>query len=289
MAIPHFASEADFRKKWIAPFLTKLGYVLVTHSHGSGEQGKDFFFADYDRFEHRRFYAVQVKLGDIGAGQTELDGLLNQISRCFTVRIRNYREADEKRISAVYVMASGSISMQAREYISDFCKAQPYGENVYFLDGDRLDHLNRFVDHHFDQQLRSLLSGLLNEVHSNLLPIERARAAFSSHQGSFLNCRHSALDQILVSPPPNDLIRLDVLNDAWLNVTLLNKLCDYHVLPISISDELWQERVMIADRTLAAMVKVRDEIEKAMRALDDKYAISVEILEDKTPTARNKG
>jgi hypothetical protein len=85
------------------------------------------------------------------------------------------------------------------------------------------------------------------------------------------------------------LIRLDVLNDAWLNVTLLNKLCDYHVLPISISDELWQERVMIADRTLAAMVKVRDEIEKAMRALDDKYAISVEILEDKTPTARNKG
>jgi hypothetical protein len=46
---------------------------------------------------------------------------------------------------------------------------------------------------------------------------------------------------------------------------------------------------MIADRTLAAMVKVRDEIEKAMRALDDKYAISVEILEDKTPTARNKG
>jgi hypothetical protein len=65
MPLPPFKNEADFREAWIAPFLSKLGFIRVTNVHGSEEQGKDFFFADFDRFEHRRFYAVQAKLNRI--------------------------------------------------------------------------------------------------------------------------------------------------------------------------------------------------------------------------------
>jgi hypothetical protein len=52
MPLPNFTDEDDFRANWIRAFLSKLGYILVTHSHGSGEQGKDLFFADYDRMEN---------------------------------------------------------------------------------------------------------------------------------------------------------------------------------------------------------------------------------------------
>jgi Restriction endonuclease len=101
MPLPAFKDEAEFRTNWIAPFLSKLGYIQVSHIHGSGEQGKDFFFADYDRFEHRRFYAVQAKNGKIGAGGTELDGLLNQVQRSFTVKLRFHKDANEQHVSAV--------------------------------------------------------------------------------------------------------------------------------------------------------------------------------------------
>ena len=31
MALPEFAGEAEFRARWINPFLQKLGYTMVTH------------------------------------------------------------------------------------------------------------------------------------------------------------------------------------------------------------------------------------------------------------------
>ena len=155
MPLPEFTSETEFQEKWIKPFLSKLGYVLVNVAHGPGEQGKDFFFADFDRFEHRRFYAIQAKRGNIGVGQTELDRLLNQVKRSFMVKLRFHKEADEKHVSAVYIMASGSISREAREYISDWCHKQPFGENVYYLDGDNLERLDKYAFRRVDIDLSS--------------------------------------------------------------------------------------------------------------------------------------
>jgi hypothetical protein len=105
MALPAFKDEADFRQNWIKPFLTKLGFLLVTHSHGPDEHGKDFFFVDFDRFEHPRFYAVQAKNGDISSSGSEIGNLLGQVQAAFAVRIRHRKGADEQRIGAVYIMA----------------------------------------------------------------------------------------------------------------------------------------------------------------------------------------
>src|SRR6266566_1607359 len=102
----------EFRQTWIKPFLRKLGFILVTHSHGQNEQGKDFFFADFDRFEHPRYCSVQAKNGDIGAATAELGKLLDQVKASFEVRITDHKGGDEQRVSAVYIMASGKISDQ---------------------------------------------------------------------------------------------------------------------------------------------------------------------------------
>src|SRR5262249_41188961 len=133
MPLPKFDTEKAFREKWIAPFLSKTGFILPKHVHGQDEQGKDFFFADHDRFGHLRIYSAQAKLGDIGTGKA-LTELMDQVERSFEVTLKHHKGAHEQRISAVYLLATGSISAQARERISDRCRLRGFGENVFYLD-----------------------------------------------------------------------------------------------------------------------------------------------------------
>jgi hypothetical protein len=154
MRLPEFKDEAQFRTEWIAPFLSKLGYILPTHVHGPHEQGKDFFFADHDKFGHLRFYSAQVKCGNIGAGNTETDELLNQVRRSFKVTLKYHKNAHLQRVSAVYILASGTISVAALEYIRDSCREEHYGENVFWIDGETLYNLDRHATYEDDRSLR---------------------------------------------------------------------------------------------------------------------------------------
>lgn len=274
-----FKDEAEFRVKWVAPFLNKLGYILVNHIHGTSEQGRDFFFADFDRFEHRRFYAAQVKIGSIGAGKTELDSLLNQVSRSFTVKLRFHKEADEKHVSAVYIMASGSISREAREYISDWCKRQHFGENVYYLDGDTLERLDKYAFQRIDSDLRNQFIGILNECQYNERVVASIYSSFQQHQTIFGRCRHFALDSALASPPPNDVLQFETLQKTWHHLTTLNKLCDYHLMPMTTTDQQWAERVQFATKTLEFLARLRNGTQDAITILDKRYAITVEVVE----------
>jgi hypothetical protein len=274
-----FKDEAEFRENWIGPFLNKLGYILISHIHGSAEQGRDFFFADFDRFEHRRFYAVQAKLGNIGAGQRELESLLNQVHRSFTVKLRFHKEADEKHVSAVYIMASGTISREAREFISDWCKKQMFGENVYYLDGDTLERLEKYAFQRIDTQLRNQLIGVLNECQYNSQIITAVHRLFQKKQTLFERCRFFALEQMLASPPPDEILPFPWMQGAWRRLTQLNKLCDYHLLPMSTTDQEWQERVEIAEKTAEANTRMQEAAAQVIRKLDQRYAITVEVLE----------
>ncbi len=140
MPLPKFTDEAQFRKEWIRPFLSKLGYILVPHTHGPNEQGKDFYFADQDRFDNFRFYAVQAKLGDIGVG-ADTEELIRQTTTCFDVPI--WYRGQEKRVSAVYVVTDGKITYQAEKRILHHFRQEHFGENVHLLDGAKLEALER--------------------------------------------------------------------------------------------------------------------------------------------------
>jgi len=116
MPLPDFKNEAEFREKWIAPFLVRLGYIMVTHTHGTNEHGKDFIFAEFDKFENLKFHAVQAKIGNIGQGKKAIGDLLDQVKNAFQVRIRSAGKP-EQRISSLFIMTTGSISSVAEERI----------------------------------------------------------------------------------------------------------------------------------------------------------------------------
>ncbi|QDU17470.1 hypothetical protein CA11_53120 [Gimesia maris] len=277
MSLPEFKNEAEFRKEWIAPFLAKLGYILPKHVHGANEQGKDFYFAEHDKFGHLRFCAAQVKLGKIGSGQTELDNLLNQVRRSFTVTLKYHKGADRQRISSVYIMTNESISDGAREYISDWCRSEHYGENVFYLDGETLESLERHATYIDDKILRIRLVALLNEAHFNLGPIQTLSQSVIKGEPVFQPCRTLALEDVLRNPLPEDILAYEYVSNLWENLNEINKRNVPYQLEFN-ERSLWYF-TQIAESTFNLTVKMRDIVSGAITKVDSQYSLEIEIEE----------
>ena len=200
MAIPDFQNEKEFRDKWIGPFLSKLGFIVVKNIHGVNEQGKDFYFAEYDRFGHTRVYAAQVKLGNIKTGK-EISEILEQVKRCFQVPLRFNKTAHEQRIASVYVMTNGTISHTAKEQIHGWCNVEKMGENVFFLDGEQLDNKEKFANYQRDLEQRSLWTALRYELVQNLNQLKLQMNNLKLGRANFFMYRLSSLDAVLQQLP----------------------------------------------------------------------------------------
>lgn len=280
MALPEFASEADFRQKWIKPFLGKLGFVHVVHHHGPGEQGKDFFFADYDRFENCRFYALQAKLGNIGVGR-ELDEILDQVKRCFTVKLRFHKDGHERRVSAVYVMVTGKISPEAQERIHDWCVGEHFGENVFFLDGDKLDRLEANMSLQADRELRQRLFAVQKECETNVTLLEASLPAFARNENVPVRCRLVAINQILLNPPPEALIPYNLIQLTVQMIELANKSFDL-LEGINVNrEQLLRETMMVVDETTTSCRNLERLVVKASDELLTRMSIKVDLVSDK--------
>ena len=57
--------ENKYTNEIIIPLLRKMGYMEVTYNHGIREFGKDIIFSEFDKFGNKRYYAAQIKVGDI--------------------------------------------------------------------------------------------------------------------------------------------------------------------------------------------------------------------------------
>lgn len=276
MALPEFRNEQEFRDNWIAPFLAKLGFMLVKNTHGTGEQGKDFFFAEYDRFGHTRVFAAQVKLGNIGSGSAEISDLLDQVKRCFGVRLRFHKSAHERKIASVYVMTNGKISEQARERIHDWCDGERFGENVFFLDGEQLENKDRFATYESDQERRQLLVALQNELIQNFgqLQVQNENAA----QGIvfFPMYRLSSLDAVmqLHSPSGNEEVaqKMEVL---WRCLMTFNA----YKSPLNISwnEDSKRDFVLLANTAHAHLFFLINHCEEQLRILNERYSLEATV------------
>ncbi len=275
MPLPKFKNEADFRENWILPFLSKMGFAHVTLTHGPSEQGKDFIFADYDRFEHQRFYAVQAKHGNVGVGK-DLATLLEQVERCFTVKLRFHKVAHERRVSAVYLMTTGKFSREALEHISDWCGTKGFGENVYCLDGETLERLERQAFRQLDLQAKNQLHGLVSEVEFNKIVLGVAKKRFHGN-GMFLRCRTTAMERCLSTPLPEDILKLKTVSDAWAMAGHINDICSYLLTnPIGELEsfkKLVDGAVYNNDLLQAAVIE-------GLKQLDKRYAIAATIIQD---------
>lgn len=282
MALPEFQHEAEFRDDWIAPFLAKLGYILIKNTHGTGEQGKDFFFADYDRMGFLRVCAAQVKLGNIGSGPTEISQLLDQVKRCFGVRVRFHKGAHEQRVAAVYVMTNGKISETARERIHDWCVCEKFGENVFFVDGEQLDNKNRFATFESDTVKRERLAALKIELARNCLFLEKLKHDITQENFVFYNFRLNALEDVL-GRSPMDAPMVPILEAVW---SLLKTFTSY-VSPLNIN---WnqQSRDHFAQSTETAItltMALGQHCDRQIAELNQRYSLATIEQSDIPPRA----
>ncbi|MFZ0914595.1 MAG: hypothetical protein WBQ76_04025 [Candidatus Korobacteraceae bacterium] len=155
-----FENEAEFREKFIKPLLNRLGYYGVTEQHGTQEFGKDFVFSELHRLGGMRHYAAQVKHEKKINQGAYVDGLLSQVRQAFA---RPFKRADSPRechVSAVYVFNSGEVTDNAKEQVLSELGREHYGDNVHFLDGERLESLNAWATLQGDANARARLLGL---------------------------------------------------------------------------------------------------------------------------------
>jgi len=66
----------------------------------------------------------------------------------------------ECHVSAVYIFNSGEITANAKEQLLSELERERYGDNVHFLDGERLEALNEWATPQSDANARVRLLGL---------------------------------------------------------------------------------------------------------------------------------
>ena len=155
-----FKDEAEFREKFVKPLLNRLGYYGVSEQHGTQEFGKDFVFSELHRLGGMRHYAAQVKHDKRISQGTAVDELLSQVRQAFARPFKRTDSPRECHVSAVYVFNSGEITANAKEQLLRELEQERYGDNVHFLDGERLEALNEWATLQSDANARARLLGL---------------------------------------------------------------------------------------------------------------------------------
>jgi hypothetical protein len=160
MLYERFKDEAQFRESFVKPLLNKLGFYGVTEQHGPQEFGKDFVFSELHRLGGMRHYAAQVKHEETIRQGPGVDALLSQIRQAFAKPFTRSDSPRECYVSAVYVFNSGQITANAKDFLLNTLTREHYGDNVHFLDGERLNALNEWGTLSSDANARARLLGL---------------------------------------------------------------------------------------------------------------------------------
>jgi len=114
-------NENLWTREFLAPLLRRLGFRKVELTHGTLEAGRDLVFAEYDKFGLLRYYAAQVKDGDIRskAETRELRTIISQVQDAYETKYKDIATGTEHKISGVYLIANGGITEAAKKILFD--------------------------------------------------------------------------------------------------------------------------------------------------------------------------
>lgn len=147
------------------------------------------------------------------AGLRHRQSLLHETSR------------DAERSSPVYVFNSGSITDGAKEYLLAALGKEPYGDNVHFLDGERLSSLNDWATLSQDTNSRSKMLGL----RVSLRVISEALGQYQSAGMSLFPIFIGGLEAYIAEPIQLDEGLLEGLMALWQQLSILKTLNEVHV------------------------------------------------------------
>ena len=239
--------EADFCREFVAPLLLKMGFSMVRDYHGNREKGKDFVFADLDRFGHVSYHALQAKcLPSIG--KNDVAELARQTDQAFNHPFLHPETGAEERISLFYIVNAGSIDQNRREDIfAAVSNQRVYCEHVRIFDGKDLLQRDEFLAMTRVDSIGGYIRGLIVELHYNRRVTESLLAGFREFISAEKGDRRA----------PSDLFRLSAI-DRYLQCPLLPQQVDTNLL-----FEYWQKASSVNHAVTTLMPSFGNKLEIA--------------------------
>ena len=232
--------EFQFRDKFVMPLLVRLGFGIVVNYHGTREFGRDVIFGDLDRFGHVVYFGMQIKYeSSVALGDSH--GLAQDAEEATHNPFRHPQTGREEYISGFYVANAGAISDPARENVFNVVTRRGI-RDAKLLDGnalvllDKAAALNRMAD------IRSRLTGLLQEIRRNLSVLRLVERLLANWMADHSNpyplqrFRNTATGNYLTSPFPLPSVSMDAVDQYWETIRIVNDVIDSLARPLANED-----------------------------------------------------
>lgn len=201
--------EEEFKNKRIIPLLRKMGFEEVRDNHGGDEFGKDILFSRYDEFGIKRYYAAQIKAGDINGRNTgDIDDIIGHTLRAFSIPFTDIITKKEIYIDEFYVIISGKFIGNAKKIILQDDKINQYNRWTHFIDGEYIENL---FNQNF-QQLKQIINSAIRELKHDLGISKEFLDLLTKRKPSLCILRKYNLEKLLSEVEFND----DELDNLYL-------------------------------------------------------------------------
>ncbi len=232
--------EFQFRDLFVMPLLVRHGFGVVANNHGQREFGRDVVFGDVDRFGHVVYYGMQIKY-ESSISLSDSHSLTQDAEQATHNPFKHPQTGREEYISCFYVANAGDISDAARDNF--FSTVARRGiRDARLLDGNALLLLDKAASLNRNAQVQERLTGLLQEVRVNrhltskLVPDQAFVADPTTNPFPMLRFRNTATGNYLNAPFVIPNLPVDVVDQYWQLIRVLNDLADSTDGPISAGD-----------------------------------------------------
>lgn len=278
-----YKDEAEFRKNFIRPLLTRLGFIAVAELHGTQEFGKDFVFSELTPFGFLRHYAAVVKhiesISQGGANEKCLE-ILSQVKQAFAVKFQLPENEAENRISTVIVFISGKMSENARKWIRSELDEDKYGRNVSFLDEERLYQLDMVSTFHQTEQLLPRLNGMRREIFLNIRVLEsisKELPKFREARGIFT----FALEEFLAAPFLGDSINPNEVSLFVQECRIIEQINLRFLMGVRLKEETKKQEIETLKNLITKATNRGEGLVLAMNGATSRFRLLTELDEDK--------
>jgi len=223
------------------PLLLRLGFGIVMNYHGQREFGRDVVFGDVDRFGHVVYYGMQLKY-ESSLSLSDSHSLIQDAEQATNNPFRHPQTGREEFISCFYVANAGNISDSGRENFFNTLSRKGI-RDARLLDGNALLLLDKAATLNRNAILQERLTGLLQEVRVNRNLVQNFVSdlqAFVEDPAAkpfpFLRFRNTASSNYLNAPFPIPELSIDVIDQYWQIIRMLNDLANSVDGPLSVDD-----------------------------------------------------
>lgn len=245
--------EEEFKKNQVIPLLKKLGFMEVRDNHGVREFGKDILFSKYDEFGLKRYYAAQIKAGNIrGKNSREINDLINHIRNAFSVPFTDIITKNTVYIDEFYVIVSGKFIGNAKDVILNDRSIKQYSNWTHFFDGTYIAQL--FIQNF--QEIQKIINETIWEQKYNLKECTIMVDTFKEHSRPLHVLRKYNLERLISEGEFNEDEK-ESLYVLVSNIDLMNTINDALTIgSISLSKDGYEKTVSVIEEEIPGIIEL---------------------------------